>query len=352
MNRYYDDEEYRTFRGFRVFAIDGSSQQLPDSPQLRAEYGVATGKRTFAVAKARASQLYDVLNGIVVDAVIAPFRTGERELARQHVEAFLRLAARQIATIMLFGRGYPSLPLLFYLISHQIRPVMRVPVSFYPKIIGVAKSNTWVTLTLSSAQARQVRAMGVEATAGTAVRLRVIKLRLSTGQIETLVTTLTEEEMPEEAFDELYALRWGIEVHYGQEKYALEIENFSTCTVAQIGSLSTPRPGIRPPIAIPILRPCTSGRAPDCATEWSYWSVEWIRPLTSSCHYVFGDRPHSGRWLFHPRWPAPPRRRRPQRLPRKRRRRSRCRRLRPEPMPSNRCIIPLLTFKVRRATIF
>ena len=104
---------------------------------------------------------------------------------------------------------------------------MRVPVSFYPKIIGVAKSNTWVTLTLSSAQARQVRAMGVEATAGTVVRLRVIKLRLPTGQIETLVTTLTEEEMPEEAFGEWYALRWGIEVHYGQEKYALEIENFS-----------------------------------------------------------------------------------------------------------------------------
>jgi len=99
------------------------------------------------------------------------------------------LAIRQIATIMLFDRGYPSLPLLLYLISHHISPVMRVPVSFYPKIIGVAKSNTWITLTLSSAQARQVRAMGVEATAGTVVRLRVITLRLPTGQIETLVTT-------------------------------------------------------------------------------------------------------------------------------------------------------------------
>ncbi len=65
VNRYDDDEEYRTFRGFRVCAIDGFSQQLPDSPQLRAEYGVATGKGTFAVAKARASQLYDVLNGIL-----------------------------------------------------------------------------------------------------------------------------------------------------------------------------------------------------------------------------------------------------------------------------------------------
>ena len=69
--------------------------------------------------------------------------------------------------------------------------------------------------------------MGVKATAGTAVRLRVITLRLPTGQIETLVTTLTEEKMPEAAFGEWYALRWGIEVHDGQEQYALEMENFS-----------------------------------------------------------------------------------------------------------------------------
>jgi len=133
-----------------VFAIDASSKPLPDSPQLRTQYGGATGKGTFAVAKARASQLYDVLNGIVVDAVIAPFRTGERELARQPVEALLRRAARQIATIILFDRGYPGtsprtfppqgVPLLFYLMTHQIRPVMRVPVRFYPKIIGAARS--------------------------------------------------------------------------------------------------------------------------------------------------------------------------------------------------------------------
>ncbi len=124
----------------------------------------------------------------------------------------------------------PSLPLLFYLMVHQIRPVTRVPSSFYPKIIGPALSNTRVTLTLSSDQARQVRKLGVNATAGTAVRLRVIKLLLPSGQIETLVTTLTEEEMSEEAFGELYFIRWEIEVHYGQEKYTVEIENFSGTT--------------------------------------------------------------------------------------------------------------------------
>ena len=218
----YNDEEYRPFRRFRVCAIDGSSKPLPDSPQLRAEYGGATGKGSFTVAKARASPLDDVLNGMVVDARIAPFRTGERELARQPVEAFLRRAIRQIATLMLFDLGYPgtsprtfprtsakgmpSLPLLFYRIIHPIRPGMRVPVSFYPKIIEVAERSTWVILTLSSAQAHQVSAIGVEATAVPAVRLRVIKLCLPTGQIDTLVTASTEEEMSEEAFGEWYAV--------------------------------------------------------------------------------------------------------------------------------------------------
>jgi len=230
VDRYYRDEDYQTFRGFRLLAIDGSTQQLPDSPQLRTKYGVAKGKGGFSVAKARSSQLYDVLNGIAVHAILAPLRTGERALARQHIQAFLRLASHSVRTIILFDRGYPSLTLLYYLMYYGIRPVMRVPSGFYPKIIGAAQSNTWVTLTLSSAQARELYAQGIPATAGTAVRLRVIKLTLPSGQIETLVTTLTEEEMPEEAFPELYFKRWRIEVHYGQDKYALEVENFSGTT--------------------------------------------------------------------------------------------------------------------------
>jgi hypothetical protein len=75
VNRYDDDEEIHTFCGFRRLAIDASPKPLPDSPRLRAQYGSATGKGTFTVAKARASPLDDVLNGIVVDAIIASFRT-------------------------------------------------------------------------------------------------------------------------------------------------------------------------------------------------------------------------------------------------------------------------------------
>jgi len=230
VDRSYRDDDYQTFRGFRVFGVDGSSQQLPDSPQLRAKYGVAKAQGGFAVAKARSSQLYDVENRVVVHAILASFRTGERDLARQHVQAFLRQAAVKIATIMLFDRGYPSLPLLYYLMYYHIRPVMRVPSGFYPKIVGKAPSNTTVTLNLTSAQARELREQGIAVAAGTAVRIRVIKIVLPSGQIDTLVTDLTEEEMPEEAFAELYFKWWGIEVHYGQDKYRLEVENFSGTT--------------------------------------------------------------------------------------------------------------------------
>jgi len=104
--------------------------------------GIATGQGSFAVAKVRVSPLDPVLNGIVVDARIAPFPTGEREWARQPVEALLRLAIRQTATLLLLDRGYPSLSLLFCRISHRIRPVMRVPVSFSPQIIGSSRPET------------------------------------------------------------------------------------------------------------------------------------------------------------------------------------------------------------------
>lgn len=111
---------------------------------------------------------------------------------------------------------------------YPIRPVMRVPSGFYPKIVGKTPSNTTVTLNLTAAQARELREQGIAVAAGTAVRLRVIKIVLLSGQIETLVTDLTEEEMPEEAFAELYFKWWGIEVHYGQDKSTLEVEKFGT----------------------------------------------------------------------------------------------------------------------------
>jgi hypothetical protein len=54
-----------------------------------------------------------------------------------------------------------------------------------------------------------------------------MKIKLSTGEIETLVTDLKEEQMSREESGELYFKRWGIEGAIDVIKSKMELENFS-----------------------------------------------------------------------------------------------------------------------------
>jgi len=55
-----------------------------------------------------------------------------------------------------------------------------------------------------------------------------VTVRLSTGELEILVTSLLDEEgYPTAAFKEIYNLRWGVETLYDVVKNRLSLENFS-----------------------------------------------------------------------------------------------------------------------------
>ena len=60
--------------------------------------------------------------------------------------------------------------------------------------------------------------------------VRVVKVMLDTGEVETLLTNLTEDF----DFKELYFLRWGVEIEFDVLKNTLEIENFSGRTETAI----------------------------------------------------------------------------------------------------------------------
>jgi hypothetical protein len=58
--------------------------------------------------------------------------------------------------------------------------------------------------------------------------VRLISLRLPTGELEVLAPSLLDEAAyPSQAFGPLYALRWGIETFYGLLKGRLGLEHFS-----------------------------------------------------------------------------------------------------------------------------
>jgi hypothetical protein len=60
------------------------------------------------------------------------------------------------------------------------------------------------------------------------ITVRLVTVRLETGELEVLATNLLDETLyPTAEFAELYHQRWGIETYYGLIKSRLDLENFS-----------------------------------------------------------------------------------------------------------------------------
>jgi len=87
----YGDGAYRRWGGFRLLAVDGSKVLLPDTEEVRGEFGtiVYSNGRTSAIEGARpyalASVLYDVLNRVALDATLARGDAYEVDLAAAHL---------------------------------------------------------------------------------------------------------------------------------------------------------------------------------------------------------------------------------------------------------------------------
>ena len=203
------------WHGYRVYAIDGSKISLPSDKALREYYGALGKDRTAPTAQG--SVLYDVLNDIVCDAAIEPLTTDERTLAKAHIEACRNIAVND-KKLIIFDRGYPSFELLELLENEGISYVMRVKSNFNKDIDAQWKLNGYVNLEKN----------------GKRIRVRVVKFTLDSGEVEKLITNITDKRFGKEAFMKLYFLRWPIETKYDIVKNKLQLENFNTRTIEGI----------------------------------------------------------------------------------------------------------------------
>jgi hypothetical protein len=114
--------------------------------------------------------------------------------------------------LVLFDRGYPSLELIKWLQEKNIDFLMRVRQKFDTGIDALPRGDHQVAL---------------EKGGRGPVAVRVIKFRLPSGEIETLITSLRGKEYKHTLFKGLYFKRWPIETKYDEIKKKLEVENFS-----------------------------------------------------------------------------------------------------------------------------
>lgn len=201
IQQYYADAEIKRWLGYRLCAVDGSTLRLPDHQELKNYFGgldSGTGLSTLA----RTSECYDVLNGITLDFQLEPYKSSERDLAALHLK---KTTDRDL---MIYDRGYPAF--WFFALHRQYQRdfCMRVPVGLFPTIAKFTRSvhkDRVVTLKANKNSKTICRRRGLSFDP---IRLRLIKIVLSTGEIEVLVTTLMDKNRFAHAlFEDLYHLR-------------------------------------------------------------------------------------------------------------------------------------------------
>jgi hypothetical protein len=194
-------DDLELFAGkYRLCAIDGSGVSLRKA--LFDSFGGVKGKAT-----ALASIAYDPLNDIIIDASLNRFHSGERAVAQANIEACEELSSG-VPNVYIFDRGYPSIEFIARLMRRDRKFLFRAS-----RTVSVdwncAKGNgEWIPFD----------------SVDNCFDIRVIKITLSTGEIETLVTNLDENELPVSQAGELYFKRWRVEEKLKELKEKLALE--------------------------------------------------------------------------------------------------------------------------------
>ena len=226
MSESYAQADFKTWQGFRVLAVDGSTIRLPNTPEILAHFG---NQSTDNVPQARLSQLYDALNHTTIEMLVKPFRISERKMAHEHL---LKTAPNDL---LVYDRGYPCYELCADHVKLERPFLMRVPVQFRKAIRSFANSeNEDIQINIKPRRKLSKRYLQ-ERGLPEHITVRLIKVMLDTGTEEILMTTLLDQEQyPTQEFKALYHLRWSVEEDYKVKKSRLEIENFTGKSVESI----------------------------------------------------------------------------------------------------------------------
>ena len=217
----------RRWRQHRLLGIDSSLIRLPSREELGQEFGwVESSNQAGSLGRypqARLSVLTDVLNRIAVDTVLVPWKQGERDLAIAHI------AKMEPTDVGLLDRGFSAYELWAHFVAKRRLFVCRCPTSSFSEVNRLFQQNqagvsVVVSLRPSDHQRRSIREAGLPEV----ITVRLVTVRLPSGELEVLATNLLDEQKyPTADFAELYHYRWGIETFYGILKGRLDLENFS-----------------------------------------------------------------------------------------------------------------------------
>lgn len=217
-----NDASVKLWKGFRLLSVDGSRMTLPNTEELKNEYGQSKNQNpSSGVVQARVSVLYDVLNNYVIDGKLTPLSVGESASALEHLEH------TKSKDLVIYDRGYPSFQLIFEHFQRNIDFVIRAKKDFNNQIITFYASGKQTEI-VKLFPGKNTKISDKPYNYKTFQMVRLVRVELPTGESEILITSLLDgKKYPSKIFKTLYFQRWGVETFYDEFKNKLKAEYFS-----------------------------------------------------------------------------------------------------------------------------
>ena len=216
------------WHGHRLVGLDSSLVRLPRSATTEQEFGLVEiknhlGATGTAYPEGRISVVYDLLNRMGLDGRLEKSTLGEVELASQQLE---HLAKGDVAIV---DRGFTGFVFLARIRQRPAHFIARCSSgSFLAAQEMLRRNRAGVSRRVKLFAPREHKAQLQRLGLPCSMVVRFVSVRLPTGELEVLVTSLLDEEAyPTPEFLRVYHRRWNHETYYGMLKGRLDLENWS-----------------------------------------------------------------------------------------------------------------------------
>ncbi|WP_295093637.1 IS4 family transposase [Ruminococcus sp.] len=237
------------FHGYRLLAVDGTDIHIPD------DYGThyCANDISKGYNLMHLNALYDLLNRRYMDAVLQDSRS-----ENEHSALINMLENVKHSSIVIADRGYEAYNTIAHLENKGLKYVIRIKAT-----IGIAKkfdipadkeTDFTADILLTRRQTKEVKSnpekyrfinselifdflpKGSKDTYP--MKFRIIRIRISEGLYETIVTNLWDNEFSADDIKKIYKMRWGIETSFRKLKYHVGLIAFHSkkkdCVIQEI----------------------------------------------------------------------------------------------------------------------
>lgn len=240
------------FHGYRLYAVDGSDIHIPTAPDDKDTfYRANIDVKGYNLMHLNA--LYDIMNQRYMNAVLQDSRN-----ENEHSALISMLGNIGHDSIIVADRGYESYNTIAHLENKGLKYVIRIKTSggiaqkfniphdkeadFSANILltrrhtNEVKANPKLYRYLSASSTFDFIPKGSKDTYP--LKFRIIRLKISENNYETIVTNLYDDEFSAEDIKMIYKMRWGIETSFRELKYHVGLIAFHSkkkdCVIQEI----------------------------------------------------------------------------------------------------------------------